>query len=158
MVKVTIITPTLNHGRFIEETIQSVARQRYADLEYIIVDGGSSDNTSSVVKQYEKHVTTFISERDNGQSAAINRAISMSTGEIITWLNSDDMLTHGAVARAVQALESRSDVDIVYSDFLDIDEMHRTTVVSEVKASGPSRTAETQRCASAHGVSTTAPS
>jgi glycosyltransferase involved in cell wall biosynthesis len=122
MVRVTIITPTLNYGRFIEDTIKSVVRQNYPDLEYIIVDGGSSDETTSVVDKYKSHIATFVCEPDKGQSSAINRAILISTGEIITWLNSDDMLTDGAVRKAVQVLESHPDVDIVYSDFWDLNE------------------------------------
>jgi len=89
--KISIVTPSFNQGRFIEETILSVIGQGYPNLEYIIIDGGSTDETVDIIKKYEKHLTYWVSEKDNGQSHAINKGFSMASGEIFGWLNSDDM-------------------------------------------------------------------
>jgi len=89
--KFTIITPTYNQGKFIEETILSVLGQNYPNLEYFIFDGGSTDNTIDIIKKYEKEITYWESKKDKGQSHAINKGFEKSTGEIIGWLNSDDL-------------------------------------------------------------------
>ncbi len=88
--KITIVTPSYNQGQFIEQTILSVIGQNYPNLEYIIIDGGSSDNTVEIIKKYEKHISYWVSEKDNGQGDAINRGFAMATGSILAWLNSDD--------------------------------------------------------------------
>ncbi|MBL7744901.1 MAG: glycosyltransferase [Chitinophagaceae bacterium] len=90
---ITIITPSYNQGRFIEETILSVIDQGYPRLEYIIMDGGSTDETVEVIKKYADRIHYWVSEKDNGQSHAINKGLRMATGDIINWINSDDMLT-----------------------------------------------------------------
>ncbi|MEO8405479.1 MAG: glycosyltransferase family 2 protein [Chitinophagaceae bacterium] len=96
--RITIITPSYNQGRFIEETILSVLDQNYPNLEYIIMDGGSTDNTVEVIKKYADRITYWVSEKDKGQSNAINKGLRMATGEIINWLNSDDLLQPGSLA------------------------------------------------------------
>lgn len=88
--KISIVTPSYNQGEFIEETITSVLNQNYPNLEYIIIDGGSSDNTVDIIKKYEKWIDYWISEPDKGQSHAINKGLAKCTGEIFNWLNSDD--------------------------------------------------------------------
>jgi glycosyltransferase involved in cell wall biosynthesis len=88
--RITVITPSYNQGNFIERTIRSVVEQKYPNLEYIIVDGGSTDDTLDILKQYESQLT-WISEKDEGQADAINKGIRMSTGEVLTYLNSDDL-------------------------------------------------------------------
>jgi glycosyltransferase involved in cell wall biosynthesis len=88
--KISIITPTLNQGQFIERTIESVLNQNYPNLEYIVVDGGSRDATIDILRKYEKQLV-WISEKDQGQADAINKGIRMSTGDIIAYLNSDDV-------------------------------------------------------------------
>lgn len=88
--KITIVTPSYNQGQFIEQTILSVIGQNYPNLEYIIIDGGSSDNTVDIIKKYEQHITYWVSAKDNGQAEAINRGFARSTGSILAWLNSDD--------------------------------------------------------------------
>src|SRR5436309_8624539 len=98
----SVVTPSYNQGRFIRATIESVLSQDYPNLEYIIMDGGSADETASVVKEYASRLT-FISEKDRGQSHAINKGFQMARGEILAWLNSDDLYLPGAVNRAVQA-------------------------------------------------------
>jgi glycosyltransferase involved in cell wall biosynthesis len=88
--KFSIITPSFNQGAFLEQTILSVIGQRYPNLEYIIMDGGSTDNSVEIIKRYEKYITYWVSEQDNGQADAINKGFEIATGEILGWLNSDD--------------------------------------------------------------------
>ena len=88
--KITIITPTYGQGQYIGQTIESVLDQNYPNLEYMILDGGSRDNTVDVIKKYEKYLSYWVSEPDKGQSDAINKGLQRATGEIINWLNSDD--------------------------------------------------------------------
>lgn len=94
---ISIVTPSYNQGHFIEETITSVLDQQYPNLEYIIVDGGSTDNTVEIIKKYEKYLKFWVSEKDNGQANAINKGLAHCTGEIFNWLNSDDYLEPGAL-------------------------------------------------------------
>ncbi len=95
--KISIITPSYNQGQFIEQTIQSVLNQNYPNLEYIVIDGGSSDNTLEILKKYDQQITYWVSEKDRGQSHAINKGLEKCTGEIFNWLNSDDYLEPGAL-------------------------------------------------------------
>lgn len=95
--KISIVTPSFNQGQFIEETIRSVLLQNYPNLEYIIIDGGSSDNSVEIIQKYKPWLTYWISEQDKGQSHAINKGLSMCTGDIIAWLNSDDLFKSGTL-------------------------------------------------------------
>lgn len=99
---VTIVTPSFNQAHFIRATIESVLAQDYPYIEYIVMDGGSSDHTASIVAEYTGRLT-WISEKDRGQSHAINKGFAMAKGEIVAWLNSDDVLLPGAVSLAVDA-------------------------------------------------------
>jgi len=87
-VKISIITPTLNHAQYIEDTILSVKNQDYSDFEHIIIDGGSTDGTVDILKKYPHLI--WISEKDSGQSNAINKGFKMASGDILAWINSDD--------------------------------------------------------------------
>jgi glycosyltransferase involved in cell wall biosynthesis len=93
--KISIVTPTLNQGKYIEQTIRSVLLQNYPDIEYIIIDGGSADETAAIVKKYEPWISYYVSEKDSGQSNAINKGIQKCSGEIFNWLNSDDFYNKG---------------------------------------------------------------
>lgn len=95
--KFTVVTPTYNQGPFIEKAIDSVLSQGYPNLEYIIVDGGSKDNTVDLIKKYEKHLAYWVSESDRGQSHAINKGMAKATGDYLTWLNSDDWYVEDAL-------------------------------------------------------------
>lgn len=102
MKKISVITPSFNQGKFLEETINSVLSQGYDNLEYIIIDGGSTDESVNIIKKYEKHLAYWVSEKDNGQSDAVNKGIRTATGEIIAWLNSDDCYLPGTLKKIDQ--------------------------------------------------------
>lgn len=104
--KISIITPSFNQGHFIEETILSVLEQGYPNLEYIIIDGGSTDNTVEVIKKYEKHLAFWVSEKDRGQSHAINKGLKYCTGEMFNWINSDDYFEKGIFLKLAKLFEN----------------------------------------------------
>jgi glycosyltransferase involved in cell wall biosynthesis len=112
---VSIVTPSLNQGRFIADTIESVRAQDYPRIEHIVMDGGSRDETPAIVARYLDRLT-WISEPDAGQSHAINRGLRMASGEILSWLNTDDRLLPGAVRAVVDAFRADPDVMMVYGD------------------------------------------
>lgn len=95
--KISIVTPSYNQGQYLEETIRSVLLQGYPNLEYIIMDGGSTDNSVEIIKKYEPWLTYWVSEKDKGQSDAINKGFRIATGDIMGWINSDDLLKPGAL-------------------------------------------------------------
>lgn len=114
--KVSIVTPSYNQGQFIEETIRSVLLQGYPNLEYIIIDGGSSDNTPEIIREYEPWLTYWVSEPDRGQSHAINKGLRQSTGEIVAYLNSDDIYLPGTFRAVCAYFHKQSVVDVAYGD------------------------------------------
>jgi glycosyltransferase involved in cell wall biosynthesis len=120
--KVSVITCSFNHGQFIEHTIASVVSQNRQDLEYVVVDGASTDNTLDILKSYGDRIK-WISEPDTGQSEAVNKGIQMTTGEIVGWLNSDDLYYVGAIEHVAEFFAANSDIDVVYgnADYIDID-------------------------------------
>jgi glycosyltransferase involved in cell wall biosynthesis len=116
---VSIITPSFNQASFIERTIASVESQDYPNVEHIVIDGGSSDGTIEIL---EKHPhLDWLSEPDDGQSSAINKGFKKARGEIIGWLNSDDVYYPGAVREAVEYLLAHPETALVYSDFMEIE-------------------------------------
>ncbi|MGQ9858770.1 MAG: glycosyltransferase family 2 protein [Thermodesulfobacteriota bacterium] len=116
--KVTIVTPSYNQGNFLEEAIRSVLLQNYDNVEYIIIDGGSTDNSCEVIQKYSQWITYWISEPDDGQASAINKGWSLATGEFITWLNSDDILLPGSLHVTVDRLIKYPQTGIVYGDVI----------------------------------------
>jgi glycosyltransferase involved in cell wall biosynthesis len=112
---VTIVTPSYNQGHFIRATIESVLAQDYPNIEYIVMDGGSRDNTSEIVAEYQSHLTYF-SEKDSGQSEAINKGFRRGKGEILFWINSDDTMMPGATSKAVAALEANPNAGALYGE------------------------------------------
>lgn len=99
--RITIVTPSFNQGRFLEETIRSVLLQGYPNLEYFVMDGGSRDNSVDIIKKYAQWLTYWVSEPDDGQSAAINRGLNLGTGLFAGWINSDDLLHRDALVSQV---------------------------------------------------------
>ena len=114
--KVSIITPSFNQGRFLEDSIRSVLEQDYPNIEYIVVDGGSKDESIEIIKKYQNHFAWWVSEKDKGHADALNKGFSHATGEILAWLNSDDIYFPSAVSEAVSVLISRPQVGMVYGD------------------------------------------
>lgn len=124
--RISIVTPSYNQGRFIEETIRSVLLQGYPNLEYFIIDGGSTDESVEIIRKYEPWLTYWVSERDKGQSDAINKGFSRSTGEILAWLNSDDIYLPGAFKGAATAIEAHPSASLVYAKSLMTDDRGKT--------------------------------
>lgn len=122
--RITIVTPCYNQARFVEETLRSVLLQGYPNLEYIVVDGGSTDGSTEIIRRYERYLSYWVSERDNGQAHAINKGFAMATGEILGWLNSDDILLPGALHSVARAFRSQH-VDFVFGQRRFIDEQSR---------------------------------
>lgn len=119
--KISIITPSYNQGSFIETTIQSVLSQNYPNLEYIIIDGGSTDNTIEIIKKYQNNLTYWSSEPDRGQSHAINKGFSYATGEIMAWLCADDLYLPNALFIIANHFKSHPKDQLVYGDGWKID-------------------------------------
>jgi GT2 family glycosyltransferase len=119
---ISLVTPSYAHGRFIERTLVSVLEQRYPELEYVVQDGGSSDETLDILRSYDGQLTHWASQSDNGQADAINRAFHLTSGEIMGWLNSDDMLLPGALAYVATYFATHPDVDVVYGNRIMVDE------------------------------------
>src|SRR5471032_696184 len=96
---ISIVTPSYNQGQYLDETIRSVLDQKYPNLQYIIIDGGSTDNSVEVIKKYEKHLSYWVSEKDKGQTDALNKGVAKCTGEIFGYINSDDLLLPKSLER-----------------------------------------------------------
>jgi glycosyltransferase involved in cell wall biosynthesis len=114
--KISIITPSFNQGRFLEDTILSVLNQNYPNLEYIIIDGGSTDNSVEIVRKYEKYFAYWVSEKDKGHAHAVNKGFARATGEIVGWLNSDDTYLPRALETIANAFQGYPHVGAIYGN------------------------------------------
>lgn len=112
--KISIVTPSFNQGKFLEATIRSVLLQGYPKLDYIIIDGGSTDNSVEIIKRYEPWLSYWVSEPDHGQAEAINKGFRNATGEIFAWLNSDDLYARGALNKIGNYFLDHPEVDLTY--------------------------------------------
>src|SRR5262249_24267921 len=125
--RVSVITPSYNQGQFIEETIRSVLLQGYPNLEYMIIDGGSTDESLEIIRKYEPWLASFVSEPDRGQTHAINKGWMRATGEILAYINTDDCYLNGAIATAAHEFCTRPDVGMVYGTATIVNERNKWT-------------------------------
>lgn len=127
---ISIVTPSFNQGEYIEQTILSVLEQNYPNLEYIIIDGGSTDNSVEIIKKYEKYITYWVSEKDNGQSHAINKGLQKCTGEVFNWLNSDDYLEKDSLHHIADLFASQNPAMVIGKLRIFNDTTHREYIYS----------------------------
>lgn len=120
--RISIVTPSYNQGQFIEETIRSVLLQNYPNIEYIIIDGSSTDDTIEIIRKYEPWLTYWVSKPDKGQSHAINKGWERSTGDVVAYLNSDDVYMAGTFAEAVGKFRDDPDCAVVHGKTMVTDE------------------------------------
>ena len=123
---VSIVTPSFNQARYLEQTMCSVLDQEYPRVEYLVIDGDSKDGSVEIIKKYVSKLAYWVSEKDSGQAEAINKGFSRAKGEIIAWLNSDDYYLPGAISSVVKMFEENPDVVMVYGDMLAVDENGQT--------------------------------
>ncbi len=123
--RVSIVTPSYNQAPFLEQTIRSVLAQDHADIEYLVMDGGSTDGSVEIIQRFAGRLAHWVSERDRGQVDALNKGFARSTGDILAWINSDDLYREGAVARVAQFMQRHPEIDIVYGVCDLIDEAGR---------------------------------
>jgi glycosyltransferase involved in cell wall biosynthesis len=114
--RISIVTPSYNQAKYLPETIESVLGQDYPNLEYIIIDGGSTDGSIEVIRRYESHLAYWVSEKDSGQSEAINKGFRRVTGTLFNWINSDDVLFPGALQRIARAYRRHPEAALVIGD------------------------------------------
>ena len=119
--RITVVTPTLNQARYIERTILSVLNQNYPNLEYMILDGGSSDGTSDIVEKYRRYLAYWRSAPDAGQAAALNEGFGRASGEIFAWLNSDDVYLPGVLREVVGRMREQPAIDVCYGNMYLLD-------------------------------------
>ncbi len=124
--RISVVTPSYNQGQFIEETIRSVLLQGYPNLEYIIIDGGSTDNSVEIIKKYEQYLAYWVSERDRGQSHGINKGFQRATGQFIGWQNSDDYYHPNIFLHVAKISVVQPNIDVVYGKIYYADDETKT--------------------------------
>lgn len=124
--RISIVTPSFNQGRFLEDCILSVLDQKYPNLEYIIIDGGSSDQSVQIIRSYEDKLASWVSEKDGGQSDGINKGFRKCTGELVAWINADDYYLPGALQIAADAYRSNPSAPFFFGRCLRVDERMQT--------------------------------
>ena len=134
--KISVITPSYNQAEFLERTIRSVVDQQYPNLEYIIIDGGSTDSSMDVIKAYAHKIHYWVSEKDNGQAAAINKGLRIATGEWVAWQNSDDVFYPGSFDAVMEVINENPDADVITGNIKLIDE--KDNVIRDIKYARPS--------------------
>ena len=122
---VSIVTPSFNQSIFLEDTIRSVLDQDYGNIEYILIDGGSTDGSLEIIRKYADRLAYWVSEKDLGQTDALNKGFAAAHGSVLAWLNSDDTYNPGAISEAVDYLTAHPDTGMVYADLDFIDENNR---------------------------------
>jgi GT2 family glycosyltransferase len=130
---VSIITPSYNQAPYLEQTIQSVLKQDYPRLEYIVIDGGSTDGSLEIIKRYEDRLAYWISEKDSGQAEAINKGFARAEGAILGWLNSDDYYMLNTISVAARCFQQNPEVVMIYGDMLAVDGQGETLNVLKYK-------------------------
>ena len=130
---VSIITPSYNQALYLEQTIQSVLEQDYPRIEYIVVDGASTDDSFEIIKKYNDRLAYWISEKDSGQAEAINKGFARAKGEILAWLNSDDYYLPNTISAVVKCFEEYPEVVMVYGDMLAVDGDGQTINIQKYK-------------------------
>jgi glycosyltransferase involved in cell wall biosynthesis len=120
--RISVITPSFNQGRFLRRTLESVHSQGYPDLEHIVIDGGSTDESPAILAEYDSRLAFWVSEKDDGQTDAIARGFSRATGEIFCWLNSDDLFAPLALRQVAEAFNEKPELQFLYGDSRWIDE------------------------------------
>lgn len=130
--KLSIVTPSFNQGRFLEETILSVLNQRYESLEYIVIDGGSNDESVSVIRRYEDRLAYWVSEKDRGQVHAINKGLEKATGDVFAFINSDDVYLPGVFIAVMNHFAQHPETEWICGDTIMFGEGHDTRMIHAV--------------------------
>ncbi len=133
---ISIVTPSYNQAQYLEQTIRSVLEQGYEPLEYFVIDGGSTDGSESLIKQYANQLSGWVSEKDNGQADAINKGFARCSGEIVAWINSDDYYLPNAFHVVAPIFAEQADVGLIYGDVLSVDANSKVFNIQKFKQYG----------------------
>src|SRR4030067_2568795 len=114
--KISIVIPSYNQAQFLEKTILSILNQNYPNLEVIIIDGGSKDESIGIIKRYERYLAFWVSEQDNGQAHAINKGFKIASGDIVAWQNSDDIYLPDTFHKVIKVLEKYKDAELIFGN------------------------------------------
>ena len=137
--KISVVTPSFNQARFLDETLRSVLAQRDAIHEYFVIDGGSTDGSADVIRRHESQIDYWVSEPDSGQADAIHKGFRRATGDVLYWLNSDDVLLPGAIARVRRAFDENSHWDALTAWHVRMDAESRILSMHRIPAENPRR-------------------